>query len=309
MKKQLLILCLLPLVGLAQIPDPKPNTYVNDYANVIPDEQETILNQRIRKLEDSTSVQLAIILIDKLPDNMAIEDYAREIGRRWHVGGNRENGIVYVVDVSEHKHRIEVAKRLEGDLPDVVCLEILQTAKGYYKQKDYFMGVSSIIDDINQRLNPVRKEQLRLAAIADNKEQAQQWESFKEGLGTFFLWALIMGLSYIVLYLFCLKDYWERKRAIKKRLERINSLPRFVEQDRLRRVSSKIPKTKNDWASPTKDTYIAPIIIPPSSNYNNSSDESYNNGSSSSSDFSSWGNWGGSSSDSGFSGGGADSNW
>src|SRR5437763_13338763 len=95
MMRILLCFLFLPIFCLAQIPKPTPGTYVNDYTGSLSVEEIRMLNEQIRSLEDKTTVQLAIVIINDLPNDMSIEDYARQIGNKWKVGV-AHNGLVYV---------------------------------------------------------------------------------------------------------------------------------------------------------------------------------------------------------------------
>ena len=85
MKKLFLFLILIPPFALAQVPDPLPNTYVNDLTGSLTIQEIKKLNEKIRSIETKTSVQIAIVLINDLPADMEIEQYVLVVGRKWHV--------------------------------------------------------------------------------------------------------------------------------------------------------------------------------------------------------------------------------
>jgi uncharacterized protein len=151
MKRVVVLLCFLPLFCLAQIPGPNANTYVNDYVNVLTADQVYQLNIRLRHLEDETTVQLAILLIDNLPPDLSIEEYARAVGNKWKVGVNH-NGMVYVAVLNEHKQRLEVAERLEGDIPDMIAAEMINNLRSDLQSEDYYAALNLLISQINKRL-------------------------------------------------------------------------------------------------------------------------------------------------------------
>jgi uncharacterized protein len=310
MKKILSIaLLFITVVVQAQIPQPKPNTYINDFAGVIPDDSEVVLNQRVHSIEANSSVQIAIILVDKLPDNMEIEDFAREIGRQWKVG-NAKNGIVYVASISEHKQRLEVAQNLEGDIPDIVASDILSDIKPYFKSLDYYGGINQMLEDVNDRINPVIKEQQKLAMAELEKQQQESLEAFKSIMYDLLSIVILFCALFGVVYILWLKDYWKKKRDIKKAKE-------------------SIPPDNNSYLDTgglnlsyrvREDNYGRPILVIDASRFDNSStSSSYNSDTdspktSSSDDSSSYGDWGdgssdSSSTDSGFTGGGSSDSW
>lgn len=293
MKKLLLLLLLLPVLVFAQVPDPLPNTYVNDLATVLNAEQIHNLNEKILSIEKKSSVQIAVILINELPANMEIDQYALEVGRKWHVG-NANNELVYVAAINQRKQRLEVAGNLEGDIPDVTTLEITDNVKPFFRNKDYYGGINELLDGINKRVDPVIKEQLKLAAA----EQEKKNENTKQGFITFFMWLLSLGVLFVIVRFVFLRNYLKAKREKKEADE---------EKERQRDYSIPLAAglggyVAGRYSRPTynnNDNYI-----PPSTN-------NYSSGSSSSS--SSYGSWGsgssGSDSSSGFSGGGSSNDW
>lgn len=189
---------LISLIGVAQIPNPKSNTYVNDSLGYLENYQVDRLNWRIRKIETKTSVQIAVVIVRTLPTNVSIEDFARGVGRKWHVG-NARNGLVYVAAIDQRLMRLEVAQNLEGDIPDAVAKDLLETVKPFFRVKNYYVGLETLLDGIELRLDPVTKAQLALAA----KAKAERREAVKE-LAINVMWILmgilvVGGLIYISL--------------------------------------------------------------------------------------------------------------
>ncbi len=153
MQRIFLLLFLIPVFCFSQIPKPKPNTYVNDYTHTLAAEEITQLNKRLRLLEDKTRVQVAIVLINELPQDVTIEEYARDIGNTWKVGTNH-NGIIFVAVLKSHKQRLEVAERSEGDITDVAAKEILDNLQVLLRQKAYYTALHLLITQISERLIP-----------------------------------------------------------------------------------------------------------------------------------------------------------
>lgn len=133
------------------LPSPKPNTYINDYTSSLSNDQIYNLNVQIKSLEVQTTVQMAIILINHLPNKMSIEDYARDIGNKWKVGLNH-NGIVYVAVLKEHKQRLEIAKNLEGDIPDITASEIIDQLKPDLREEDYYGALTILVREVGNHL-------------------------------------------------------------------------------------------------------------------------------------------------------------
>jgi uncharacterized protein len=182
------IFLVLPFIALGQIPDPKPGTYINDFTNSLSAAQAEQLDVELHLLEKRTSIQTATLLINDLPANMALEDYARNVGNKWKVG-NAFNGIVYVAVLNEHKQRLEIAKNLEGDIPDVAAFEIIESLKPYLVQKNYFDALEELIgqiknhlgvtDDIDDSGYSGDEKQLGTSAMKENKKSEFDKEKAK----------------------------------------------------------------------------------------------------------------------------------
>lgn len=320
MKKIILLLLLVTsILGYGQIPDPIPNTYVNDLTGTLRPGEVRSLNETILSIEKKSSVQIAIVLINDLPANYEIEDYAREVGRRWHVG-NAKNGLVYIAAVNQHKQRLEVASELEGDIPDIIAKEITDNLKPNFKNKDYFGGLQVLLSGINERIDPVIKEQKRLAEIVQEKKNKET----ADALITVFIWIVAIASFGLALWYFVFYPIQKRKRKEREELEEKERKDR--EKQREKTMSSYYERYRQNAASksgisrkitPKSETaYIPPIIPLPNNDdtYNRSSYSSSSSSDSGSSSSSDYGNWGSgsdssSSSDSGFSGGGSSNDW
>jgi uncharacterized protein len=151
MQRLFVLLFFVPFFCVGQIPKPKPDTYVNDYTNSLTLEEIKALNEQLLHLEKATTVQMAMLLIDDLPRGMSIEDYARQVGNSWKVGNNF-NGIVYVAVLKKRRQRLEIAKNLEGDIPDITAAEMIENIKPYLQQQEYYNALSSLIAQISSHL-------------------------------------------------------------------------------------------------------------------------------------------------------------
>jgi uncharacterized membrane protein YgcG len=317
--KHLLLLLLLPCVCIAQIPDPKPGTYVNDFTRLLDKAEIDRINIAINEVEKKYSVQIAVVLLNDLPANYNIEDYAREVGRKWHVG-NARNGLVYVAAIKQRKQRLEVSANLEGSIPDITAKRLTDNVKPFFRNQAYGSGIMNLIKEINTVLDPVKEEQQQLGAQELSKKQESNI-------------LIVAGLVLCVLGVIAGVAFFmeRRRRRQEKQLEEIRNKHRAEEREiakayreklyaerlkdeklsKLRQAysaPSKINENKKEQKNKEEDNYTPPIIPIPDVTPTYKSPKSDDN----SSDY---GNWGGgssdttSSSDSGFSGGGSSNDW
>jgi len=151
MKKLLLLFltfCWLT-VGIGQniLPKPNPPKLVNDVANVLSPEQRQILEQKLVALDDSTSNQIAVVLISTL-DGYPIEEYANKLFREWGIGNAKtNNGVLLIAAIDDRKIRIEVGYGLEGAIPDIVASSIIRNEIGpNFKEGNFYRGIDKATD-------------------------------------------------------------------------------------------------------------------------------------------------------------------
>lgn len=132
----------------------KNNRLLNDYVGVLSNEQKEELEQRLLAFNDSTSTQIAVVIIDNLHGD-DILNMAQRIGESWGVGQEEfSNGLVLLIKArSEFENYGEVAIAtgygLEAAFPDVFCGRIIQDYMvGYLQDGDFYRAISSALDII-----------------------------------------------------------------------------------------------------------------------------------------------------------------
>jgi len=128
---------------------PHPPTLVNDYTKTLTTDQQEALEKKLVAFDDSTSTQIAVIIIPSL-EGAEISDYAVKLGRSWGIGGaDYNNGVVFLIAVDDKKINISTGYGVEGALPDVTCSHIIQNVvRPNFKGKDYYRGIDEGTDAI-----------------------------------------------------------------------------------------------------------------------------------------------------------------
>ncbi|OQP64211.1 methanol dehydrogenase [Niastella vici] len=132
------------LASAQNIPQrPNPPKLVNDFAGVLSPEEEQRLEQELVAYDDSTSNQVAIVLLKTL-DDYPIEEYAVKLFRSWGIGNKKtNNGVLILAAIEDHKIRIEVGYGLEGAIPDITANHIIQNdIAPNFRSGDYYEGLS-----------------------------------------------------------------------------------------------------------------------------------------------------------------------
>lgn len=132
---------------------PKPPVsegLVIDKTKTLTAEQESYLEQKLVAYDDSTSNQVAVVIIPTTK-SYSIEDVALGILRNWGVGGqaDKDNGIVLLIAKDDRKVRIEVGYGLEGAISDYVASTIIETdLVPNFKEGNYYRGIDDAINSI-----------------------------------------------------------------------------------------------------------------------------------------------------------------
>jgi len=156
MKKIFLIFIFLSFNLFAQNTFPKLTGHVVDSANILGTDQKNNLENILKNHENNTSNQVVIVTIKTLNDK-PIEEYALELGRYWEIGQKeKNNGVILLVSMQEHKIRIEVGYGLEGSLTDKISHEIIEyIIKPEFKKENYYNG---ILNGINNIISAIKNE-------------------------------------------------------------------------------------------------------------------------------------------------------
>ncbi len=151
MKKLLLILLLVVsfVTGITQtvVPPPNPPRLVNDYAGVLSKEQIAILEEKLVALDDSTSNQIAVVILKSL-EGYEVQEYANKLFRSWGIGNKKtNNGVLILASIEDRKVWIEVGYGLEGAIPDVTASSIYRNEiVPEFKQQNYYRGIDNAIN-------------------------------------------------------------------------------------------------------------------------------------------------------------------
>ncbi len=160
MKKLLYILCLLLLnlaafsqesFDLEKLLTQKPNQLVNDYTNTLTADQRQALENKLVAFNDSTTTQIAVVIIPTLNGN-DISDFNVRLGRAWGVGGKEfSNGVVLLIAKEDRKLNIATGYGVEGALPDITASHIItDIIRPNFKGEDYYRGIEEGTDAIIQ---------------------------------------------------------------------------------------------------------------------------------------------------------------
>jgi uncharacterized protein len=130
------------------IAKPSPATLVTDLAGVLTPEQKQALENKLVAIDDSSSNQIAVVIIPSL-DGYPKEEYANKLLREWGIGSKKNNGVLLLIAINDRQIWIEVGYGLEGAIPDITALNIIDNdIKPAFKAGNYYQGIDQATDNI-----------------------------------------------------------------------------------------------------------------------------------------------------------------
>jgi len=142
-----LLLALTP--ALAQQAVPPLTAHVMDSSGTLTAAQTQALESKLSDFEHQRGTQIVLLLVPTTqPED--ITSYANRVANSWKIG-RREvgDGLLLVVAKNDRKVRIEVAKTLEGAIPDLAAKRVIdQAITPRFKQGDYAGGLDAGIEQL-----------------------------------------------------------------------------------------------------------------------------------------------------------------
>lgn len=134
-------------------PIPALTSHVVDTSGTLDAAQKASLEAKLAALEAEKGSQVVLLLVPTTaPEDIA--EYANRVGNAWKIG-RREvgDGMIVLVAVQDRRMRIEVAKALEGAVPDIAAKQIIDDAMApSFRRGDYVGGLSAAVDQLAARV-------------------------------------------------------------------------------------------------------------------------------------------------------------
>lgn len=171
-----------------EIPAKSNNVQVYDFAGVLSADEAAYLQKNLRDWQDSTSIEMAIV-IDKSLEDEDVFEYSLKIARGWGVGDkSTNNGILLYVSIGDKKMFLHIGPGLQEVIPDALTKRIIENQlKPAFREQNYAQGIGLAVQTLQE--------------LAAGTYQGSENEGIDEIYGqAFFFFILIFVLVVYFLY-------------------------------------------------------------------------------------------------------------
>jgi uncharacterized protein len=185
---------LLPMGAQAQAPQPVPalSARLIDQTGTLSTDQARAIEDRLRGIEQKSGSQVVVLMVaTTAPEDIAA--YAWRVASEWKIGRRDVgDGLLVVIAKDDRRMRLEVARALEGAIPDLAAARIIdQQMAPRFRQGDYAGGITAALDQVAAR---IAGEQLPPPSSSSQPSRSQDKGFDMEDLMLFFFFGVaILG--------------------------------------------------------------------------------------------------------------------
>ncbi|MFO0144206.1 MAG: TPM domain-containing protein [Betaproteobacteria bacterium] len=130
--------------GLLAVP---PAAQITDLAGVLSPADQQQLKAKLDAVETAHGAQIVILVVPSTKPE-PIEDFANRVGAAWKVGRRGVgDGVLVIAAIDDRRVRIDVARALEGAIPDITARRIIREALApRFQQRDSAGGLIAAVD-------------------------------------------------------------------------------------------------------------------------------------------------------------------
>ncbi len=183
-------------------PSPTKSFFVNDFADVITDDDELYIRTKAEALNNATTAQVVTVTVESLGGEEPA-DYAVGLGREWGVGAEEaDNGIVILLSEGDREIYIAVGYGLEGALPDSKTGRIIDRyGMDFFKNDNFSEGLKAVADAV---INEVYIEygQTPEEGYVSIDQISETSDLTQSGASVVVSWIIMLVIVFLVLRIF-----------------------------------------------------------------------------------------------------------
>lgn len=152
----MLIVLMLPWQAVSAqplLPVPALTSRLIDQTATLSAEQAASIEQRLQGIETKSGSQVVVLMVPTTaPEDIAA--YAHRVADTWKIGRKDVgDGLLLVIAKNDRRMRLEVARALEGAIPDLAASRIIdQQMAPRFRQNDYAGGILAALDQVAARI-------------------------------------------------------------------------------------------------------------------------------------------------------------
>ena len=149
----LAVFCAGPTLAQDVLPVPALAARVVDQTATLNETQRAALEAKLAAFEAQAGPQIVLLLVPTTaPEDIA--SYAQRVADTWKIGRRAVgDGVLLVVAKNDRAVRIEVAKALEGAIPDLAARQIIDRAiVPAFRAGDYAAGLDAAVEQLMARI-------------------------------------------------------------------------------------------------------------------------------------------------------------
>ncbi|MBU1440620.1 MAG: TPM domain-containing protein [Gammaproteobacteria bacterium] len=192
------LMLLAPVLGVQRAwaqdlqPVPPLEAHVVDQTGTLDAAQRQALEAKLNAFEQSKGPQIVVLMVATTqPEDIA--SYANRVGNTWKIGRKDVgDGLLVIVAKDDRKMRIEVAKALEGAVPDIAAARIIDgEMKPRFRQNDFAGGLDAAVDQLIARINgePLPEVDNRSGNFDNGADGGFEWQD----LAIFLVFGALVG--------------------------------------------------------------------------------------------------------------------
>lgn len=139
--------CAVTLQAQGLQPVPALSSHVIDTTSTLSAADQQALDAKLTAFETATGAQLVVLMVaSTAPEDIA--SYANRVGNTWKIGRKDiGDGLILLVAKGDRTLRIEVAKTLEGAVPDLMAKRVIdQAIAPRFKEGNFAAGIDAGVE-------------------------------------------------------------------------------------------------------------------------------------------------------------------
>jgi uncharacterized protein len=231
---------------------PTPEGFITDRANILTTSEKVTVEEVLSRFAKETSNEVAVLIVPSL-GGISVEEYANKVFHQWGIGNKyKDNGVLFLWSVGDHKVRIEVGYGLEQVITDGEAGRIVRNITAQFKRQEWADGVYTGVSGITMTI-------LNQAAVGNVPTQgAQPIGGGPDGETILLVLFSVLVVGGGIFGIVALVRWSHREEdEVERRAQRINSWSRAQETYRQPTYTQRVP----DAPAPMSYTPTPVVVV------------------------------------------------